>query len=108
MKYGSVSAALTILTVAAVVIANVIFTALCGRYGWYVDMSSDLMYKVTEDCKEYLDEYVISEVKKANDSGGGNEKVTILFCDDRENIESEITQNYILGSALEIQEMFPD
>ena len=108
MKYGSVSAALTILTVAAVVIANVIFTALCGRYGWYVDMSSDLMYKVTEDCKEYLDEYVISEVKKANDSEGGNEKVTILFCDDRENIESEITQNYILGSALEIQEMFPD
>ena len=44
LKFGSEAIIITLLTIAAVVILNVAFTALCYRYGWYSDMSANLEY----------------------------------------------------------------
>lgn len=102
VKHGSVSVALTAVTVAAIVIINVILSVLSARYGLFFDMSAKRSYEVTEDCREYLEKYVISEM--ADD---GN-KMTFLFCDEKESIDDELTQKYIHDSALEIKDMFPD
>ena len=42
-RYGSVSLALTIVIIAAVILLNAIFTALSKKYVWYIDMTADQM-----------------------------------------------------------------
>ena len=67
MRYGSVALMLSALIIVAVIILNMILASLAGRYEWmYVDMNSKLIYSISEDCEEYLDTYVFSEVDKTN------------------------------------------
>ena len=53
-KYGSVSVVLTALVIAAVVIFNVIFTAIAEDNLWYIDMTAEKIYTVTEKCYSLL------------------------------------------------------
>ncbi len=100
LRYGSVSLILTALIIVAVVILNIMTAVLCIRYDWMtVEMYTPALYSVSEDCREYLDEYVISEL-------GDEEKIKITLCDTRENIENDIMRRYILNSIYEIEDMF--
>ena len=55
-KHGSVSVALTVLIIAAVVILNVIASALAERYSWmYLDMTAEGLYTLSDDCIDLLD-----------------------------------------------------
>lgn len=99
LKFGSEAIIITLLTIAAVVILNVAFTALCYRYGWYSDMSANLEYKISEDCEKYINTAVMPRLEDG-------EKITILFCDDEEVISGDDTQKYAYNSALELKEMF--
>ena len=96
---GSEAIIITVLTVAAVVILNVAFTALCYRFGWYSDMSANLEYKISEDCEKYINDNVINKLE-------GDEKITILFCDNEDIVASDDTQKYAYNSALELRDMF--
>ena len=112
MRYGSVALMLSALIIVAVIILNMILASLAGRYEWmYVDMNSKLIYSISEDCEEYLDTYVFSEVDKTNaalkDQGAEEQKVKIIFCDDLENITSDQSRKYIHDSVYEIDELFP-
>ncbi|MGN1409872.1 MAG: hypothetical protein ACI4XJ_06815, partial [Eubacteriales bacterium] len=53
-KYGSVATVFTISFVAIVVIFNIIFTALAGKYNWYVDMTEEQVYTLSEEAKELM------------------------------------------------------
>lgn len=53
-KYGSVARAITILTVALVILANVIFTSLSQKFLWYADMTSEQVFSLSEEAKGYL------------------------------------------------------
>lgn len=109
IRYGSVSLILTVLVIAAVVIFNVIASMLAGRYEWmYVDMNRSLVYEISEDCEKYLAEHVIPRVDEAKKSLGAGEKITVLFCNDKEKIEADDSQRYIHDSVYEIKDMFPD
>ena len=101
LKFGSEAIAITALTIAAIVILNVAFTALAYRYGWYGDMSANLEYAISDECKDYIGNSVIPKM----DDG---EKITIVFCDDEEIISEDDTQIYAYKSALELKELFPD
>ena len=100
LRYGGSALALTVLVIAAVVIFNVIVAALAGRYEWmYVDMTRSPVYDISDDCRAYIDEYVISEMQSG-------EKITVIFCDDRKNIEADPNQVYIHDSVYEVADMF--
>lgn len=101
LKFGAEAIAITALTIAAIVILNVAFTALCYRYGWYGDMSSNLQYAISDDCKDYIDNQIIPKMSDG-------EKITILFCNDEEEIAANEMQVYVYESAKELKELFPD
>ena len=64
-KHGSVSVALTVLIIAAVLIVNVIASALASRYSWmYLDMTAEGLYTLSDDCIELLDRSFIDIVKE--------------------------------------------
>ena len=106
-KYGSVSLMLTLFVLAAVVIFNVISAVLCMRYDWmYVEMFTPKVFSVSENCREYLSDYVIPEVDAVNEGSAEDKKIKIIFCDTEENILSDDTLKYVAGSVYEIKEMF--
>ena len=53
-RHGSVSLALTVIIIAAVILVNAIFTALSNKFLWYVDMTSQQMYTLTDEAKDLL------------------------------------------------------
>ena len=55
-KHGSVSFALTVLIIAAVLILNVIASALASRFSWmYLDMTAEGLYTLSDECIDLLD-----------------------------------------------------
>ncbi len=64
-KHGSVSVALTALIIVAVVIINVIATALASNYAFmYIDMTSEKLYTLSDEAKELLDKSFVDIINK--------------------------------------------
>ena len=64
-RHGSVSVALTVLIIAAVVIINVIASALAARYSWmYIDMTSEQLYTLSDEAIELLDKSFVEIMAK--------------------------------------------
>lgn len=106
-RHGSVSLALTLLVVAAVIIANTVFTALSSGFGWYIDMSEHLIYGIGRECEDYIRNTILPMTENP-DSADGDGQIKILLCDERRNLESVLSQKYIMNSVLELEEKFPD
>ncbi|MBQ1245349.1 MAG: Gldg family protein [Clostridia bacterium] len=98
-RHGWITAALTVLIVLTTVLLNATVTTLALRYGWYVNMNPNLYYPVTDTCFAYLDEYVIPDAKSP---------IRLIFCDDKKNIEADAIMSYVLNTATELQERYPD
>ena len=99
LRHGGVTVALTVLIVVVVILLNASVTSLSMRYGWYINMNPTLLYPVTDTCYDYLDEFVIPKT---------NEDIRIIFCDEEENIRGDVTQSYVLNTAEELAEKYPD
>lgn len=93
-RHGSVSLALTLVIVAAVILINAIVTALGNKYLWYIDMTPDQLYSLSDEAKGLL----------SNDKF--NKEVTITFCTDQDVLEEEATTRYPLYTALDIRDEF--
>ncbi len=94
-KYGSVATVFTIAFVALVVIFNIIFTALAQKYNWYIDMTEDQVYTLSEEAKELL-----SDIPN---------EVYIYFASDPDVLMSGSNSSYtrmIYTTALQIEEAF--
>ena len=64
-KHGSLSVALTVVIIAAVVIINVIASALAANYSWmYIDMTSEKLYTLSDECIDLLDKSFVEIIKK--------------------------------------------
>ena len=53
-KHGSISLALTVTIIAAVILVNAIFTALAEKNLWYIDMTSEDIYSLTDAAKDLI------------------------------------------------------
>ncbi len=101
-RHGGSSLALTCVVVAAVILFNALFTAFGDKYLWYTDMTVEGTYTLSESVINVLSEPMNElELKDEN-------KVKLIFCDDRDNIESNELQNYVLKTAEGISNAFPD
>ncbi|MBR6708421.1 MAG: GldG family protein [Clostridia bacterium] len=93
-RYGSVSVALTAAFIAAVVIINVIFTALSNKFMWYIDMTSESLYTVTQATWDALADV--------------DEEVKIIFCTDPDVLEANSYQRMVFNTAKQLEEKKPN
>ena len=118
------SAVLTALIIAVIIIANVIFSALTQKFLWYVDLTPELLYSLSDEAIDLIEngddkfdslspiEMVdkIREEKAAEDPDfdPSDLMINIIFCDDPDVLEESASQRYIYHTALELQDKFPD
>ena len=93
-RYGSVSVALTVVIVAAVILLNAIFTALSERFTWYIDMTAEEIYTLSDEAKELLD--TVDKEKE----------VTFIFCTPKDEMEANPSQRYVLYTVLEMMQEY--
>ncbi len=124
LRYGGISAALTALIIAAVVLLNVIFSALTQKFLWYVDLTPELLYTLSDKAYAAMEKEdeefgskspiqmidAIREEKKAADPSfdPSSLKINIIFCDYADNLDSNFTQKLIHFTAQELKDKYPD
>lgn len=102
------SVAITALVIAAVVILNVIFSILASANGWFIDLTTESLYTLSDTSVELLGKTFdnINDERKAE--GAEPLKVRIRFCDLEDNIMASTAQRYVLITAKQLAEKFPD
>ena len=94
-KHGSVSMALVIVIIAAVILVNAIFTALSDKYLWYVDMTAESIYTLSDAAKELL----------AAEFNTGK-KVTVIFCAEKDILEQSAEQRMAHNTIRDIANLY--
>ena len=93
-KYGVAGTALTVAFIAVVVIFNVIITALGQKYMWFVDMTEEKLFSLSDEAKE-----ILSDV---------TEEVNIYFASEPDELMANSRSRYIYTTALQLDEAFPN
>lgn len=108
-RYGSMSALITALVIAAVVLFNVIFSALASKYLWYIDLTREGIYTLSDNCLDLIEE-TFEKVNQRRQEEGITEplKVKIKFCDLEDNVMEDTSHRYVLMTAKELAERFPE
>ena len=102
-KHGSISVAITVVIIAAVILLNVLFTALSQTYLWYIDMTPEPRFTLSDEAKAIL---------HGTDTQAGlnkDQQVTIIFCDDKDVwSQGETLLSQVWTTAYEMHLEFPD
>ncbi len=104
VRYGGMTVSLTVTLIAALVLLNIIFSTLASRFSWYIDMTPDKLYSVSDLCRELIRDSV--DAAEAKD--GQPVKAEIIFCEDYRSYEQGSTGSYIYNTAHELALAFPD
>lgn len=97
LKYGTISTVLTIAFIAIVVIFNIVFSALAGKYGWLIDMTKERVYSLSDEAKS-----IMSDI---------TEPVNIYFASEPDVLMGgpySAYTRYVYKSALELHDEFPN
>lgn len=89
LRYGGAAAALTAVIIACVILLNALFSALAGKFLWYTDLTSEGMYSLSDAAVD-----AIKDIDK---------DVSIIFCDDPDNLMSSTLQGYVYQTALGLE-----
>ena len=124
-RYGGVTAILTALIIAIVLVVNVIFSALAQKFIWYSDLTPELMFTLSDNCIDLLhngDSTFANSTsmtkridedraaKKAQDPEFKDEDlmVTLIFCDEPDAWTENPYQRYVYETARQLQAEFPE
>lgn len=88
LKYGTIAIVLTAVVVAAVIIFNTIFSALVYKYYWYVDMTKEGVYGLTDSGRALLDDI--------------DAEINIIFCQPYDQLEQDVAMNMIYSLVREM------
>lgn len=102
------SVALTALVIAAVIILNVIFSILSSANGWFIDLTTESIYTLSDTCVDLLDDTFEKIEKERTAAGELPLKVKIKFCDLEDNIMADTAQRYVLITAKNLADKFSD
>ncbi|MBQ8163860.1 MAG: Gldg family protein [Clostridia bacterium] len=99
LKYSTISIAFTAIVVAIIILFNSIFTALSENYGWYIDMTEEQIFTLSDDAKE-----LIATVSK-------DTQIEIIFTSNKDLIENQTTTHaasigFIVSTAEELAKEF--
>ena len=119
----------------AIILFNVIFSALSQKFTWYADLTPDMLFTLSDECIELIrsgDEKfenssspiemvdkIRAENKQYNADNGlavgaegyrdENAMINIIFCDDPDVWEQgDSSMKYVYNTARELQTEFPD
>ena len=107
-KRGSLAVTVTLLTVVAIIVLNVLFSAFAQRFGWYGDMTTEYLFSLSDDCTSVLRDSFAEIESKREEKGEEEVKVRILFCDDRDTLLDSSLQKYVVSTAEDLAVAFPD
>lgn len=108
VRYGSMTISLTVTLIAAVVMINAMFSSLASHFSWYLDMTEEKVYTVSDRCVALLTEEIAEANAKAKAEGGEPVRAEIIFCDDYRKYDVGSTGSYIYNTAHELALAFPD
>ena len=94
-RYGSTATAFTAAFIAVVVVFNIIFTALANRYMWYIDMTNEEVFTLSEATKELL-----SDV---------DEEINIYFASEPDVLmqgDTSMYSRFVYNTALQLEAEF--
>lgn len=94
LKYGSLAVALTCVVVALIIACNMIFTLLASRFGWFIDMTKEQIFALSDSTVDVLEGYKEME----------GLEVKIIFCQEEDLIES----NYYLRIIHNMAKLFAE
>ena len=94
VRYGGMTVSLTATLIAALVLLNIIFSTLAHHRGWYIDMTPEPVFTLSDKAKDLL-----ADVDPAHE-------VTIMFCDDKDAWEADTAQLEVLKTALDMELAF--
>ena len=110
-KYGSIAIILTVFVVIAALLFNVVISLLATRFEWmYLPLEKAGEFKISEECEDYLREYVFSKVDSHNAKlpEESREKLVVTFCDSEEAITSEDWKKHVYTSVTDLADKFPE
>ncbi len=90
LKHGTISVVLTLFVIAAVVIVNVIFSALAYKKNWYIDLTEAKLYDLSDEGRAMLNEV--------------DGDITIHFCAPYDKLESD----YYMKMVFELVKQMAD
>ena len=96
LKFGALAIGISCAVIAMVVVINAVFTALAVRFRWYVDMTGNQLYGMTEQTHELLDGY----------SGTEEFVIKILFCSPEDELQENVYTNLVHSMAKEYEDAF--
>lgn len=101
LKYGTSATVITVIVIAALVVLNVIVTALGTAYGWYTDISAQNYYEVSDAFKKEFEGLTKSDGKTTNFN------IVLMMDEDRFS-----TYNYqtllVYNTVKEISKTYPN
>ena len=102
-RYGGLTVSLTAALIAALVLLNVIFFTLAKRFSWFIDMTPDKVYSVSEMCHELIEQ----TLRDAADEGE-QPHVEVIFCEDYRTYAPGSSGAYIVNTVNELVARHPD
>ena len=124
LRYGGVTAVLTALIIAVIIVVNVMFSALSKKFLWYADLTPPELFTLSENCIDLLKNgdaefnsasttQIIDEIraeKKAEDPNFEDDDlmVRVIFCDTAAAWEDSTKRLYVYQTAQQLQNAFPE
>ena len=99
LRYGGVAVALTVLIVALIIVTNVVFTSLAMKNMWYVDMTQNQIYTLSQQCLDTVKKGVAEYNEKRAENGEEKVKINIYFCADADFLMGIDSMRYIYETA---------
>jgi ABC-type uncharacterized transport system. len=93
-RYGSVATVFTVMFVAVVIVMNVITTALANKYLWYIDMTKEQIFSLSQEAIDYIGDL-------------GDREINIYFCQEADKVELNTNLKMVYNLALELEKEFP-
>ena len=104
LRFGGIAAIITAAALAVVILFNVLFTTLAANYRWYIDMTSEALFSLSDDCLDVVKDGLATAAKNT----GKAAEVTIYFCDDPDNLNANTYMRYVYGTALDLADACPE
>lgn len=91
-KYGSTAVVFTALFIAVVIAVNAIFSALASKYSWYIDMTDENVFTLSDEAKDFISD-ISSELH-------------IYFAEEPDVLMADSKMRYVYTTATQLERDF--
>lgn len=104
VRYGGMTVSLTATLIAALVLLNIVFSTLASHFAWYVDMTPEQLYSVSDDAHALI----ADTIERAERESDEPVKIEIIFAENYNSYEPGSVGSYIYNTAHELELTYPD